>query len=427
MLSCIFSFILLFSSNFANKIQDSLLVELRSCSSPHEEIAIYRNLADIAAQENKAHEPVFLSYAVERAKNSNDTFEYIESIFDLTYYYLEHQQIDTASYFLSLIDSINDCDDKYYGRTLINIYSLDYKLYLSTLDSEDIITLFERYRQKNSDNIYEKIEDALAIAILMTYNENLSNLYSTTDYYTNTLSLVNRLPKRQRSNLLNYIYWRLEYVYQKQQDTKAAVDCIEKNHKLFLNKIKKRPFLNTPDMKLAYDGPLALILFNTNYNKAKKHFDNILRIRAYLTLTTDIEYFYHICFNYYKSDKQYSKSLLYLDSLDRLNNHKLSTTLCNNCYERCQIYRKLGDYRTALNLYDKFILLYDSLYQQKSIEYQCELQIKYHIDKLEFNYIQEKSTAYKWQILFYLLLSFVIVSWSIKQYKKRRASKDTLL
>ncbi|RLD58764.1 MAG: hypothetical protein DRJ01_12155, partial [Bacteroidetes bacterium] len=143
---------------------------------------------------------------------------------------------------------------------------------------------------------------------------------------------------------------------------------------------------------------------------------------------------------YYEKTKDYKKAIeFYNKSIKIAKEHNLCTSIINNYLSLSEIYETIGNYKKSLNYYQKYHILNDSIFNEKSKTIIADFQTKYKTSKKEKEievlkkekqineYKLKKQTLIKNLFIVGFIIGLIIISLIIHAYilKKKANIKLT--
>lgn len=362
--------------------QDSLLKKLKTTTQSHEKLSIYRNLSDLYFEEPQ--EKIFLKNTIAEAKSLNNQEAMLEALTELAFAYIRDEKTDSASYYMDVIQKdIKPSDAKSCAITYLNMRVFDGKI-RGDLNSDNMDKLLES--RKNERDIYEKIERAYLIADGFTIHNKVKEALP---YIKTLVALARKLPKKDGFRILSLSLWvqnrAQSSLYDKKQSLVTLKELINEWTAYYETYYKKeRPFFNMDTRYLQY---YSSILNNISELPPKEALHYLNQVKKYGLNSTNL-YDRFNCYmsiaNYHIHQKEYDKALAANDTLIKYATVIAPSHLPSLQEIGSQMYEKMGKYKEALESYKKYNTLNDSINSSSLKEQLNELQVKYDVDKLNY-------------------------------------------
>lgn len=362
--------------------QDSLLNKLKTTTKSHEKLSIYRNLADFYFEEPQ--EKIYLKKTITEATALDNQEVMLDALTELAFAYIRDEKIDSASYYMDVIQKdIKPSDARSCAITYLNMRVFDGKI-RGELNSDNLDMLLKTH--KNERDIYEKIERAYLIADGFVIHDKVKEALP---YIKTLVSLARQLPEKDGFRILSLSLWVQNRAQSSLSDKKQSLVTLKElinlwtvYHSTYYK--KERPFFNMDTRYLQY---YSSILNNMSELSQKEALHYLNQVKKYGLNSANL-YDRFNCYmsiaNYHIHQKEYDKALAANDSLIKYATIIAPSHLPSLHEISSQMYEQMGKYKEALESFKKYNALNDSINSSALKEQLNELQVKYDVDKLNY-------------------------------------------
>lgn len=388
-------------------VRDSLLNIADNTTEDALRISVYRNLADLYFE--KPEETSYLKELYHTAELTSNKEEMFKALTDLTFAYIKNHQGDSAQYYMKVIEQAGKPEE-----------TLSYLSYLR-------MRLFEEKNRSNKgnealqeevnflnnnaipkDNIYIQIEKAYVTG----YGLHNQNKYEEAYPYLETAyKLVHQLPHKEGEmfrvfmtwsylNVLNFLDRGDQFI----EGVEKLLDQYKKDYKQYYASM--RPYYN---INIRYLQCYTALLMRVDLLPEDKINYYICKVKEMSSrVTEDIDKYN--CFlsmnNYYLHKEDYVNALATNDSLIKYSRTVGRANIPGLLDVNSQIYEAMGNYQKAYKYYKASVQARDSLTSSAMQRQLNELQVKYEIDKLNY---ENSRLANKNKLILLITLSSVLL------------------
>lgn len=410
--------------------KDSLLNIANNSTELSQQIATYRNLADLYFE--KPEEVHYLNKLYLTAKEAKDKNNMFDALYDLAFIYIKSCKVDSAVYYMQTLEQAGEAKE-----------TLPYLSYLRTRLFEARIRNNEREKaiaeelaalsSKKEDkyNIYTEIEQAFSTGYALYSKENFkeANPYLETAY-----KLTCKLPYKEGYDFRIHTMWiyanTFNYLDEGEKFIKYMEDILQQHKNYYeLYYARQRPFYNIHVIYLQCYTSLLMRADILPEDKVDYYFRKITQMNASVTNPIDK----YNCFlgmnNYYLSKEDYPNALATNDSLIKYASITGPSNIPGLLDISSQIYEAIGDYKNALKYHKLSVQEKDSIASSKLEQQINELQVKYNVDKLSYKNSQLENRNKLILLIALCSILFLTVGVCIYLYydlKRERRMKTTL-
>lgn len=410
--------------------QDSLLRIVKDTTDPSRQIAAYRNLADLYFE--KPEEFSYLKQMYRAAESAGNKEEMYNALLDLTFSYIKVYKIDSAKHCMKEIEALGKPEETIPYLSYLRMRMFEGRIRKN--DSEKAIEE-ELYFLDNSrlgkNNIYIQVEQAYTTGFALFNKDKYQEAYP---YMERAYKLAAQLPRNEGRKINNFITWdyfHLLNFLDRGQESIAGVEKILERCKVEYDQCyaRQRPFYN---MNARYLQCYTALLMRSDLlpeDKIDYYVKLVEKMKTQVTENIDKYNCFLSMNNYYLHKKDYANALMSNDSLIK---YARLITPCNvpGLLEiNSQIYEAMGNYKEAFRYHKFYTEAQDSINSAEMQKQLSELQVKYEIDKLNYenSHLADKNR----QILLITLASvlFLVIGVCIYLYydlKRERRMKKKL-
>lgn len=411
-------------------VRDSLLNIARHTANDALRISVYRNLADLYFE--KPEERGFLKQLYTTAESAGRKEEMFDALTDLAFAYIKMPQADSARYYMKVLEQAGSPEE-----------TLPYLTYLR-------MRMFEGANRNNKgdkglreemdflnntstakDNIYMQIEQAYVTGTGLANREKYEDAYP---YLETVYKLAGQLPHKRGRKMRRFVTWSYLNILHAPDKGQEFIEGVEK----LLEQYKKdyeqyyassRPYYN---IEIRYLQCYTALLMRADLLPEDKINYYIGRVKEMSHRVTENIDKYN-CFlamnNYYLHRGDYVNALATNDSLIKYCYAIGPSHIPGLLDISSQIYEAVGNYKEAYNYYKSSVQMRDSLDSSDMKRQLNELQVKYEIDKL--NYENARLANKNKQILLITLSSVLLLVLGVCTYlyydlKRERRMKKKL-
>lgn len=409
--------------------QDSLLSVLKQSQSNQYRVKTLRDLADLCYKSSS--ESLYLKQLITEAKQINNHSSLLDALGDLSIYFLDKGEVDSARHYLNEIKQTDNTTASICWQTFLRMYLFEAEMKKGNRKSiEAINTELAKHtlEARKDDNIYDRIEDAYIIACGYKQQEKYQEALP---FCISAFNQAKELPFKEGMLIRMQIVRMLKLLYIHNQQHKDVIQLLEdfiqlqENHyRQFLQ--KERPFYPIESFRISNYTTLIINIHHLSPEKIDFYLKRIIQLSR-LTDRPNDKYNYFLAINnYHLFKKDYPKALMTNDSLIEyakvLGPHILPALYKTSS----SIYEVTGQHKKALETLKTSYALKDSLTTAESMEQLNKLQMRYDLNKV--NYEKSQLEIKNKQIMLIslsivLCLSFLISIYLYKIVKKEKAVK----
>lgn len=410
--------------------RDSLLNIVKSFADLSCQITTYRNLADLYFE--KPEEVDYLNKMYFTAKAADDQLQMFDALSDLAFSYTKAYHADSALYYMHLLKEAGTSEE-----TLPYLSFLRMRLFEGRVrNNETKIAIAEELafmgkEDTDKKNIYIQMEQVYTTGCALCgegkYKE--ANSYLETAY-----KLACQLPYQEGFKFRICTVWNfvstLNFMDKGEQYITYVEDLLQQYKKYYeLYYARQRPFYNINVRYLQCYTSLLMRADKLPDDKLENYYSQIIRMSTRITEPIDK----YNCFlgmnNYYLHKQDYANALITNDSLIKYAWITSPSNVPGLLDINSQIYEAMEDYKNAFKYHKLYMQVQDSINSSNLKEQLNELQVKYEVDKLNYeNYRLETKNRLILVItlLIVLLLVTGICLYLYYDLKKERRMKKTL-
>lgn len=414
----------------ASKTKDSLLNIVNNSTDLSQQIATYRNLADVYFE--KPEEVHYLNKLYLTAKEAKDKNNMFDALSDLAFIYIKSYKADSAVYYMQTLEQAGEAKE-----TLPHLSYLRMRLFEARIRNnerekaieEELAALSGKKRDKY--NIYTEIEQAFSTGYALYSKENFkeANPYLKTAY-----EMACELPYKEGHALRIHVMWiyanTLNYLDEGEKFIKYMEDILEQYKSYYeLYYARQRPFYNIHVIYLQCYTSLFIRTDILPKDKIDYYFRKIIQMSASVTNPIDKYNYFLGMNNYYLYKEDYPNALATNDSLIKYASITSPSNIPGLLDISSQIYEAMGDYGNALKYHKLSVQEKDSITSSKLEQQINELQVKYDVDKLSYKNSQLENRNKFILLIALCSILFLTVGVCIYLYydlKRERRMKTTL-
>lgn len=408
--------------------QDSLLKLLNTEKQPLQRAKIYRNLADIYFE--TPQEIIYLEKTLLEARQDNNMEMILDALEDLTFSFIKVHQHDSAAYYMKQIDRIANKEDKNALLTYLNLRLFESKL----LQGDRQKALREEINSLNqvadNKNIYLRIEQTFVTGYGLYAHQKMKEALP---YLKTASELCLSLPQKYRHRYKVFLGWTLADCYLHTAQGREAVNIVKNlitEWNIYYDHYRKnRPFFNIQTRYLQFYTFLFFKLNLLTKEEIQLYLQKIDSLCKNTTNPIDKYNSFLALNNYYLHANHPQNALATNDSLIKYARLVAAYNLPGLYDVNSQICEAMQDYKNAL-LYLKISRrLQDSIIVDDARKEMNELQIKYNLNKLNYEKSQleiKNKHIILWGLLLILLGSFLGCAYLYHNLKKEKRMKNKL-
>lgn len=388
---------------------DSLLNLAKNATDNALRTSAYRNLADIYFE--KPEEISFLKQTYRAAQMAGYKEEMFDALTDLAFAYIKTYQADSALYYMKVIEKVGKPDEtlSYLSFLRMRLFEGRYRNNEGEKAIKEELEFLENPRV-GKDNIFIQIEQAYTTGLGL-YNQN--KYEDSYPYLETAYKLAHTLPRREGEKLQVLISWSYMHVLNFLDKGKLFVEKVEEMLQQYKDDYNQyyarhRPFYN---MHIRYLQCYTALLMRTDI-LPKEKIDYYIRKIKEIDMNALENIDRYNCFlamnNYYLYKKDYANALATNDSLIKYARVIGPSSVPGLLDVSSQIYEAMGNYKEAYKYYKASVNAHDSVASAVMEQQLNELQVKYEIDKL--NYENSRLANKNKQILLITLSSILFLA-----------------
>lgn len=410
--------------------RDSLLNIVKKSVDLSCQITAYRNLADLYFE--KPEEVDYLNKMYFTAKEAGDKVHMFDALSDLAFSYTKVYHADSVLYYMRLLEEVGTPEE-----TLPYLSFLRMRLFegrvrnnaTKTAIAEELAFMSKEDTDKK--NIYIQMEQAYTTGCALCgegkYKE--ANPYLETAY-----KLACQLPYQEGFKFRICTVWNfvstLNFMDKGELYITYIEDLLQQYKKYYeLYYARQRPFYNINVRYLQCYTSLLMRVDKLPDDQLDYYYSQIVRMSTRITEPIDK----YNCFlgmnNYYLHKHDYANALITNDSLIKYAWVISPSNVPGLLDINSQIYEAMKDYKNAFKYHKLYMQVQDSINSSNMKDQLNELQVKYEVDKLNYeNYRLETKNRFILVItlLIVLLLVTGICFYLYYDLKKERRMKKTL-
>lgn len=388
---------------------DSLLSIARNTTDDALRVSAYRNLADIYFE--KPEETYFLKQTYQAAEAAGCKDDMFDALTDLVFAYIKTHRTDSALYYMKVIEKAGNPEE-----TILHLSFLRMRMFEGRhMNNEGQKAIDEELDfLKNSlvakDNIFMQIEQAYVTGFGLYSQNKYEESYP---YLETAYKLVGTFSYHEGKKLKTFVTWSYLSVLNFLDKGKQFIEGVEKllqqyKHDYDQYYIHHRPYYN---MNSRYLQCYTALLMRTDILPEAKinHYMELMKKASAKSVDAIDKY---NCFlamnNYYLYKKDYVNALATNDSLIKYARMIGPSNVPGLLDISSQIYEAMGDYKQAYKYYKTSVQAQDSVTTSAMKQQLNELQVKYEIDKL--NYENARLANKNKQILLIALSSVLLLA-----------------
>lgn len=366
-------------------VRDSLLNMAANAADNSVRISVYRNLSDLYFE--KAQETDFLKQLYRAADAAGNKEEKLIALTDLTFAYIKANQPDSARYYMKVIDGAGKPEE-----TLPYLSFLRMRLFEGgNRNNKGDKAIEEEMEFLNNtslekDNIYIQIERAYVTGYGLYCQGKYEDAYP---YLETGYRLTHQLPYKEGEYLRIFLTWSFLNVLNFLDKGEEVIEGVEK----LLSQYKKdyeqyyapiRPYYN---INVRYLQCYAALLMRSDIlpeDKINYYVQKIKEVQGRVTEEIDKYNCFLAMNNYYLHKEDYVNALATNDSLMKYAYTVGPSHIPGLLDVSSQIYEAMGNYKDAYKYHKASVRMQDSISSATIKQQLNELQVKYEIDKLNY-------------------------------------------
>lgn len=365
--------------------EDSLLSIINNTTDLSQQIATYRNLADLYFE--KPEEIYYLKKMYLTAKQAGDKNNMFDALSDLAFSYMKNHETDSAKYCMHILEQNGNPAETLPYLTFIRMRLFEGRLRNNEAEEaikEELVFLNASTTDKNDE--YIQIEQAFTTGYAL-YNKD--KFAEASSYLKTAYMLACRLPYKEGEKLRTLTMWCYANTLNYLDEGAKFVEYIEKalvEYKKYyeLYYADQRPFYNINVRYLQCYTALLMRIDILPKDKIDFYYNKVTRMSTEVTDAIDK----YNCFlgmnNYFLFTKDYANALAANDSLIKYARMVGPSNIPGLLDISSQIYEEIGDYKNAFIYHKLYVQKRDSLTSSELHEQLNELQVKYEVDQLNY-------------------------------------------
>lgn len=410
--------------------RDSLLNVIKKSADISQQIATYRNLADLYFE--KPEEIGYLNEMYLAAKTADDKEQMINALSDLSFNYIKSFDSDSALYYMHILEKSGEPEEVLPSLSYLRMRLFEGRLRYNEREKgiEDELN-FLNNTVVDKQNIYIQIERAYTTGFALYSNEK----FCEAEPYLNTArKLVEKLPYKEGYDFRIFTLWAYAHLVKYLDKGELFIEYVETLLQLYKNYYelyyaRQRPFYNINVRYLQCYSALFMCINKLPEEKIDHYFKLIKEMSTQVTDPIDKYNCFSAMNNYSLLKEDYANALSTNDSLIKYT-RKLNPSNIPGLFNiSSQIYEEMGDYKNALKYHKMYQQAKDSLESSDLKGKLNELQVRYDVDKLNYEKSQLEN---KNRRIFLITLGFVlflvtgICAYLYYDLKRERRMKKTL-
>lgn len=362
--------------------KDSLIRTLQQSRTSAQRIETYRNLADISLK--TPDEKNYLRLLFQEARRTGAKEPLFESLQDLCYAFIKEGQLDSTRYYAEILRRSGTEHETEAFLTYVQLCLFDWEV--SNSSGNETLEAELGNKQQDQNNPYFRIEQAWKLGVSL-YNH--KKLEEAIPYLHTAAQIAEKLPFKTGAKYQKIILWQLALVYSLQLEMDKTIEYVEKvialQERYYTTYCKtQRPFYNINTHYLQDYTFLIYCIRALPQEKTEYYMNRIRQLGEHATIADD-RYNYFLAFNnYYLYYRDYKNALITNDSLI-VYAQKIAPYNVSQLHEvSSRIYEVTGDHANALTSLKKSYAVRDSLAVRDSQSQLNELQVKYDVDRLNY-------------------------------------------
>lgn len=365
--------------------KDSLLGIINSSTDLSQQIATYRNLADLYFE--KPEENYYLNKMYLAARQAGDKNNIFDALTDLSFSYIKNHETDSVRHCMHILEQNGKPSETLPYLTFIRMRLFEGRL--RNNEAEDAIKeelVFLNAETTDKNDVYIQIEQAFTTGYALYYKDKFIEAGS---YLKTAYKLACQLPYKEGEKLRIFTMWCYANTLNYLDEGAKFVECIEnalveykKYYELYY--APRRPFYNINVRYLQCYTALLMRIDILPKNKVDFYYEKITRMSTEVTDAIDK----YNCFlgmnNYCLFTKDYVNALATNDSLIKYSRMVGPSNLPGLLDISSQIYEAMGEYKNALAYHKLYVQKRDSVTSSELHEQLNELQVKYEVDRLNY-------------------------------------------
>lgn len=410
--------------------KDSLLNVIKKSTDISQQIATYRNLADLYFE--KPEETGYLNKMYLLTKAAGDKPNMFEALTDLAFIHLKVYKPDSAQYYMHILEESGKPEETLPYLSYLRMRLFEGKIRNNDREAaieEELKFLNNTHIDKN--NIYIQIERAYTTGYAI-YNQ--EKFKEAEPYLETAYEEAYKLSYKEGYTLRIFTLWAyvhaLKYTEKKDLFIKYVENIIalyKSYYELYI--VHQRPYYNIDIRYLQCYAALFMCIDKLPKEKIDYYFKLTTEMSMRATEYIDKYNCFLVMNNYCLHKNDYVNALITNDSLIKYSRILNPFNVPGLLNISSQIYEAMGDYKNAYNYHKQYILAKDSIESSELQDKLNELQVKYDVDKL--NYENSHLEIKNKRILLITLISVLLLITSICAYlyydlKRERRMKKTL-
>ncbi|WP_455664204.1 sensor histidine kinase [Phocaeicola sp.] len=387
--------------------RDSLLSVAANSTDVSRQIMAYRNLADLYFEEPE--EAGYLHKMYHAAWEARDKENMLDALSDLSYSYVKALQFDSASYYMGIIGQTGNMEETIPYLSYLRMRIFEAKIrnnQAAEAIAEELAVMNDKGMDKN--NIYTQIEQAYTTGCALYHEDKAQEAYP---FWKRAYELSGKLPMEGGYELRTLVLWNYANSLNHQNKGEEFIKYIEELRQLYTNYyerycVRQRPFYNIDIRYLQCYSALFMAINKLPEDKIDYYFNLINEMRPRMTKDADKYNCFLALNNYYLHKNDYLTALDTNDSLIKYAWIISPSNVPGLLDISSQIYEAVHRYRYALRYHKYYIQVRDSLASSDLKEQLSELQVKYEVDKLNY---ENSCLANRYKLILLIVLSSVLL------------------
>lgn len=410
--------------------KDSLLAIINNSADLSQQIATYRNLADLYFE--RPEESYYLNKMYLVAKQAGDKNNMFNALSDLAFSYIKIHNADSVRYCMHLLEQNGKPSETLPYFIFIRMRLFEGRLRNNEAEEaikEELAFLNARTTDKN--DVYIQIEQAFTTGYALYYKDKFAEASS---YLKTAYKLACQLPNKEGEKLRTFTMWcyanTLNYLDEGEKFVEYIENALAEYKKYYeLYYAPQRPFYNINVRYLQCYTALLMRIDILPKDKIDFYYKKITRMSTEVTDPIDK----YNCFlgmnNYCLFTKDYVNALATNDSLIKYSQMVGPSNIPGLLDISSQIYEAMGDYKNAFTYHKLYVQKRDSLTSSELHGQLNELQVKYEVDRLNYENSQLENKNKRIMLITLACILLLVVGVCLYLYhnlKRERRMKKAL-
>lgn len=365
--------------------KDSLLGIINNSTDLLQQIATYRNLADLYFE--KPEETCYLNKMYLAAKQAGDKSNMFDALSDLAFSYIKSHKTDSTKYCMHVLERSGKPEEILPYLSFIRMRLFEGRL--RNNQTEDAIKeelAFLNAATTDKNNIYIQIEQAFTTGYALYHKDKFTEA---SNYLKTAYKLACQLPYKEGERLRTFTMWcyanTLNYLDEGAKFVEYIEDALAGYKKYYeLYYAGRRPFYNINVRYLQCYTALLMRIDILPKDKVDFYYKKIIGMSTEVTDIIDKYNCYLGMNNYYLFKKDYVNALITNDSLIKYSQKMGPANVPGLLDISSQIYETMGDYKNAFTYHKLYVQKRDSITSSELQGQLNELQVKYEVDRLNY-------------------------------------------